>query len=457
MKIRKLKKRNGGFSLVEVIVAMMIMSIVIVSVLAAFTQSSQANLKSRLVQGAETLLSNLVEYVETGRAEVTEEGTGAYKPMLVDFSKSFTDMGTASEQDPASPLATDTVISYTYNSVASGFNTYKVVVTKDIDPSDYSNAEMNEYEIINLGDSTNASMLFDLVAGADDFDRDALSVFRGLHQDYLASVNEYRAGKDLDPITIPEYDGVTEFNFSKYAAADKDRTSQPGNFTEGERSKVARKVFVNVEKKNGGNQVVVNVGFRYVLDSDVAIANDSERTRNYIVYTSVAFDSNTASSGTYLENLYFLYQPTDFTGTKNSLDLNIYNYDIIYEGDGAKLLGAKNGTKGHCNFFIAYQESSLLTVADAAGKKLSERANKDKTVKLKFDGTQAGTAAVDIDVFASCKIGFEDGATSTFSSKNENKLIATQKSKRVVSYKIEIFDKDGRKLTERKTTCMVNK
>jgi len=452
MRKRKMNKKNSGFTLVEVIVSMMILSIVIVSVLAAFTQSSKTNLKSRLVQGAETLLDNLVEYVEVGRAEVSIDGV--YYPQQVDFSKSFTDMGLITSQTPANPLETDTVITYTYTGVGSGFNTYKVVVTKDTDPAAYSGDDMNSFEIINLGDATNCSMLFDLVAGADEFDNDALSTFRGLHQDYLASVNELRDDKNLDPIVVPEYDGVTEYNFSKYSSADLNKTTQPGNFTGGERTKVARKVFINVESKNDGKYIVVNVGFRYVLDNDVAIADSSNRTKDYIVATSIPFDANNQTSGSYLENLYFLYAPTDFSGTNNDLDLNVFNYDIILEGTGKTLLGAKNGTKGHANFFIAYQETSSLEANDAAGKTLSQRDNKDKTVKIKFDGTTADAA--EIDVYASCKLT-QASTGAQFKTLIDNKLIATQVSKRVITYKIEIFDKDSNKLCEQSTTCMVNK
>ena len=55
------KKNNKGFTLVEVIVSMLVLSIVISSVLTAFSLSAKANARTKKVQSAESLMEDLQE------------------------------------------------------------------------------------------------------------------------------------------------------------------------------------------------------------------------------------------------------------------------------------------------------------------------------------------------------------------------------------------------------------
>ena len=66
--LKKMKKQNQGFTLVEVVVSMLVLSIISVTILTAFTQAAKANTKSRKVQDAEKVLINFSEYLEAGGA-----------------------------------------------------------------------------------------------------------------------------------------------------------------------------------------------------------------------------------------------------------------------------------------------------------------------------------------------------------------------------------------------------
>ena len=60
----RLKKNNEGFTLVEVIVSLMILSIVVLSILELFVVVAKANLKARKRQYATTVASNILEKVK---------------------------------------------------------------------------------------------------------------------------------------------------------------------------------------------------------------------------------------------------------------------------------------------------------------------------------------------------------------------------------------------------------
>ena len=78
MRIRK--NKNKGFTLVEVIGSMLVLSITISSVLTAFSLSAKSNAKTKRIQGAESLMEDLLELARN------DNGKSKMVPETLDFS-----------------------------------------------------------------------------------------------------------------------------------------------------------------------------------------------------------------------------------------------------------------------------------------------------------------------------------------------------------------------------------
>ena len=412
---RKLKTERG-FTLVEVVVSMLVLSIVIVSVLSAFVNSSKANNKTKVIQGAETLLSNLTEFIEAGGAETSTA-------LDVDFSVMSMDTRTENDVNTNSKK-------YTYSNVEQGFNKYKVEIVKDIEPSKYSN--LNGYDVIRLGDSSSCSMLFDVSTQVSAWDEDAIDSFRKLHQDQIRKLNE-EAG--TEKYTVPELSG-TSFKFF-------DVTNEK-QFDKEDYQMISREVHLKV-KNVGADEMEVEIFCRYILDSSVVLydlSNDGsmtdEQNRDYEVNVSQKF-KRADVTGTHLDNIYLLYSPSKVSGAESDDDILVY-------GDTSSL---------DANLFIVYQNTGTQeTVDNAANKSLSERFNgKSVTVRCKDKpkGLQVYcSATVDKDLSLSETGNYTD---VTFHSNN---LIATDNKRRVYLYQVSVYDmKTGDLLGKSEATCLV--
>lgn len=429
--LKKKKKQNQGFTLVEVVVSMLVLSIISVTILTAFTQAAKANTKSRKVQDAETVMINFSEYLEAG-------GDCDFGP----FPK--TDLDKVESGD---------ITEYTVSGVSQGFNTFKVLVKKDTNPVKYQTSAFNEYEEINLGDPRNSSMLFDAVSETASFDNDALVTFHTIHEDAIKELNEKSsnhsayetpgekftgAGALQNPNNGNGYgNGNPGTGDGKYHFTD---TRNKKLFNEEDKSMISREIVVEVKDYPADNQYSLSVRFRYKLDDKVVVkdtnengSTDDEHIREYVIGESINFDyaSNVDPTALHLENIYILFYPNSpFSGKE-------YTEDINFIGDVSKLSG---------NLFVAYQESGTVPdMDDVIAKSLEQRLG--STAKVKIRCTSAPTK---LDIYASSKIDIV--GTSTNTTKHENNLVATKQNVRTIVYNIQVLDSNGKVMASNETT-----
>lgn len=431
------KQKNSGFSLVEVVVSMLVLSIVVVSVLSAFTTSAKVNNKSKEAQNATSLLEDVEEYVKAGgikdvNAYCDHQEAGETSGLDVFNIYGATSI---SRVKPA-PGSTDHVTTYTLTNVAKGFNAYTIEIKEDTDPDRLKKAGMNEYEQISLGDANNASTLFD-VAGIASYDEQVLNIFRQYHLNYLDACND-EIDNPGDYYTKPTFTGSD----CKFLDVTKGKNTK---FTAADTAMISREIILKVNAP-AASKMEVEVLLRYILDDRVAVededgdgSTDNEHQYDYELYKSIRFDDYTVTDedAMHLENIYLLYAPSMLTGNANGTDIRVI-------GDTSKL---------SANLFVVYQEevTSLIDAADVANKTLQQRMAGKGTVHVFCE-----SAPNRLDCFCSTKIAKAGGASAFGSvSFTDNNLISTKKSVRAHDFVITIKDASGNVIRQGEASCSV--
>ena len=76
--IRKEKLNNSGFSLVEVLIAIVILAIISLPVLSTFSNAAKINAKARRTENANTAINNIVEEARITSIDNLADGEGKY-------------------------------------------------------------------------------------------------------------------------------------------------------------------------------------------------------------------------------------------------------------------------------------------------------------------------------------------------------------------------------------------
>ncbi len=87
--MREIKKNNNGFTLLEVLVAMVILTIVCVPLLRSFATSAQTNAKAKLQMKSTTAAENVMEKVKNMSADELKDITTTYSGSYSDKSIYF--------------------------------------------------------------------------------------------------------------------------------------------------------------------------------------------------------------------------------------------------------------------------------------------------------------------------------------------------------------------------------
>ncbi len=411
------KKNNKGFSLVEVIVSMLVLSIVISSVLTAFSLSAKSNAKTEKMQSAESLMEDLQELA--GAVQDSSRYTDNCLSVFPGSSKTVT-------QALSVTPPVQTVEKTTISNVKKGSFTYSVDVTIDTEPTDYN--AVNNVDVLSFGESGKATVLIDastkgnILPGYTENTHDVMAVnhFVTLRNSKINADNALLAeGETETPLLDPN------------SAAD----------TATIRSLIDRDVYLEAVETPEG-KVQLTGYFSYQLGGDDTTFDIGGANRVWEDTFFPAQEFNKPGTGTAgneeLGKIYLLFSP--FASENRTA---AFNYDVRIWDDTQQLLDT--------DIFIVYQESSVQSIdpsspggAALLGQNLSERFPASDTAKA-VDVCFAKRGASEkppkrVDLYSPAIV-----SCGSFASvhTHSNRMIPESPDIRVHTITIEIKDSDG--------------
>lgn len=294
-KYRKVKKNNKGLTLVEVIVAIAVLSVAILPLLYTFVYTAKFNMKSREKQRATSAAQAIIENFKAYSMEDIKD----------QFVHDTFDIGTKSTE------ASNATLNYYYD--ATEDKTVFVVMNAN-------------YE--KMGIETKAS--YDAVITVNRYNK-STDTYKGK----LLSINSnnryndavYRVDESLDETNYQEI--MREINSQYRAITDKasgERTDL--NATDLNKIKVTRVLNLTIsEPYTGVYKVVAGLQYKYTQDGSIQYKDGSNVTKNF-TFTAGAIDatlenggviydstSTRVSNGAKLERLYVYFYPiyTEFS------------------------------------------------------------------------------------------------------------------------------------------------
>jgi len=381
-------EKNKGFSLIEVIVGMLMLTIVIVSVLTAFTASAKNNVHTKREQSAQNLAVNLMEYAKAGGEEFKTVFGGT---------------------EEASVVAGTVVLS----DVPEGFFTYDVLVEKKYDAVEYNKDLLNAYETIRMGAADGQTIYIDLGQNSASYDAGVVSMFYGMHKDHIDKLNEEakaKAEEEAEEGEEPEEPVVlvplSQSQIRHYLSRELVLTTQ----------------IVSAQKMQLAAELV------YELDTGVKLPGNAARTATREICTSVEFDKGdgSVSNPKKLEQIFVLYTP--YTGKNSGTDIRIL--------DVAKVLNSK--------LFLVWQE----TTEEALGEELFEKdlATRTGGVQVGVSYTTKSGFPADpyhLDLYSSMDV---NGGYSPNVVLHPYSLVPTGSGTRIASVTVQIKDPDSGKI-----------
>ena len=409
------KKNNKGFSLVEVIVSMLVLSIVISSVLTAFSLSAKSNAKTQKAQSAESLMEDLQELA--GAVQDSSRFVGTCETMFHVVA-------------PTPQVLSSTQSLYKLTGISKGSFSYDVDITIDTEPSDYE--DMNDIEVLTFGESGKATILIDASENGNKLygysenwcDAMAVNRFITLRNDKI----------NADNALLAEGETPTE-PLNPDDATDKQTV----------RVLIDRDVYLEVIETPTG-KVQLTGYFSYQLGGDDTSFDigGASRIWEYPFFPAQEFSKpGTGTEGDEeLGRIYLLFSP--FVSENRTAT---GNYDVRIWDDTQRLLDT--------DIFIVYQESSIQSIDPSSpggtallGQSLAERyPETDVTKKVDVSFAKRGELAEKpphdpncVNLYSPAKIVCGSFATVNAHS---NQMIPQDQEIRVHTITIEIKDSDG--------------
>lgn len=401
------RKKNKGFTLVEVIVSMLVLSITISSVLTAFSLSAKSNAKTKRIQGAESLMEDLLELAGAVKKSSEYAGTcaGLYS-------------GTATTKQSLSNTQPVEIVEIT--GVQKGSYTYKVVVTRDTQPAKYSG--MNNKQVLSFGASGSKSAMIDASLNGNDINGDGIND------------NDYSA---LDEFYTAHINKVAEYN----AALPVGGTPLTEKTEDEVKSLIDRDILLEAVKTPEG-EMELAAYMCYTVPDSLELPDTVERTQKTEIYRSAAYHmaSDTTEGAEKLDRIYLLYSPwaDEDRSTANNYDVRIVDKD--------KVLGA--------DVFLVYQEDTKKTVdSTLLTQQLSDRFNA-KDIKVYFGEKSdiSQSAPYRVDLYSSAEIKWT-GSVFGVTAKSHSMISETAEI-RVEELTIKIFDAEGNELASGTAACL---
>lgn len=391
------KKKNEGFTLVEVIVSMLVLSITIVSVLSAFSTAAKSNTRTKKMQGAETLLENLLEYTKAYAkgfdSEKDLDALGLYTDLFLMDSCTVTTKFSDTNDVEVSELA----------GVKEGLYGYTVRITRDRKPAAYATGSLNDHKVISFGETGSKTVVIN--ASVQDYDKDAVELFLAMNEEEVDQHNlaeSEKAAKDPD-YTADILTALTE--------------DEIGN-------QLKRELWLETSLPKP-DKVQLKAYMVYTVPDSMRLPDGASRQIKTEFFASGEFDLSSGAPGTAerLKQIYVLYAPSSVAKGLSESDVRIL--------DKAGQLDA--------NLFLAYQKSGLEAVDAAVSKDLAGRYTSSERVRVSFrDSALSVYEPLHLGLYCSSALSV-DAKPSTV-KEEANSLVAGNTEYRVVTIKIEVID-----------------
>lgn len=384
----KKKLNNIGMTLVEVLVAMSIVSIAVVPLLHAFVKVTQFSMKGRMLQQTSTVAQTVMENCKAFNVDdiqkmmlgVTENGI-VYGPFLKGDYAQYCEYGydinettvVTEELDEKGDLVEKDHIlevqDYYINNIQLDNQKYGIKFT--LTPIFQAKKPIMQSEKINPKlDAVfrEESMIFGVA------DNRTISYYEAMF------FEDYAMQHIADEIRIQSGNGV-DFTNSELYNNFYNATEYDPNY---QKCKIHRTITIEASNKSvsGGMADVAKVSYGYVLEPGSYSINGT--TYNWTEFSmsfsvNVYDNSQHMSEGTHLENLYLFYYP----GYKKNVT-QFFESDTIRINN--KLKDGENPRE--LNVFLVKQIRENMVSADATEKELLRQSELDYDVKLKHSNNK---------------------------------------------------------------------
>ena len=405
---RKLK--NGGMTLIEVLVSMLVLSIAAVTVITAFSMAAQVNTKASRLQGAEALMENLLEYAEAGGTKFQE----LYGVPASDYDSPVPGV------TPIPAVKTEEL-----RNVKSGLLDYTVRITTDSAPAKYSSDRLNELKVIQFGGSDSNAILIDATGSSQD--DAAAAVFLGFHEQAIIQ-------HDAEELALAEDDEDYEPElWQGNPSIHKDQTAVLASLD--------REIWIHSESVSA-DSFRIRAYMAYTTNGSVIMPDgiDSSYVYKVSLCYSEEFDSEAGGGDKNLDQIYVMYSQ-ETVGVEGTYDIRFW--------DPAGMLTV--------NFYMVKQATQTIADFDDAVENggLSQYYSGTDNIKLtcKEPTSSVSVPPVSADVYGSLPVvGDATMETGVTYDSSEVSLIAKGDEVRVVTVQIEVFDSDtGERILEPET------
>ena len=305
---QKTNKKNGGFTLVEILIAITILGIIVVPFMHSFVTASRTNAKSKKLQNATALASNLMEEIKANSIEdlafqfnYPVRGDGTTRFDIIDADAFMTDGVARAEEVLLKNGAYESPVKYNAsldpkNVTASVL--YEAYQTGDSEEYEYLGQASGKYYFMMKG-VTSGTGTYDALVTMDATAYKTNSLVESLkgHNDKVSPVIDSLDVRK-DAFYVPDEDELIEGAAVKIAEGTgvDSTTLHDGNLTNGE---LKRTITITIEKE--GSVTTVTRRLQWV------VKNGSLAGKTYD--ESLTFYSNAESPGYDLRSIYVFYTP----------------------------------------------------------------------------------------------------------------------------------------------------
>lgn len=391
------KKKNEGFTLVEVIVSMLVLSITIVSVLSAFSTAAKSNTRTKKMQGAETLLENLLEYTKANAkgfdSEKDLDELGLYTDLFLMDGCTVTTKFSDTNDVEVSELA----------GVKEGLYGYTVRITRDRKPDAYNTESLNDHKVISFGETGSKTVVIN--ASVPDYDKDALDLFLAMNKEKVEQHNlAVEAEKLVNP--TPTMTPMTELTQTEME------------------QKLKRELWLETSQPKP-DKVQLRAYMVYTVPDDLPLPDGAERQIKTEFFASGEFDRSggVSEASDRLRQIYVLYTPSSVAEGLAESDIRILDKEGQLDA----------------NLFLAYQMSGLEAVDAAVSKDLGGRYTSSERIRVSFQDSTVLYEPLRLGLYCSSALSIVGAEPSTV-KKEVNSLVAGSEECRVVTVNIEVID-----------------